>query len=76
MDADGLEGEPQPWELRSKPAWQRLLIMMGGIIVKCFAGFLFFGWWWYLFGEKIVFPLSKLKHGISWDSVALNIGFT
>ena len=34
MDTDGLESTPEPWELRAKPAWQRLIVMLGGIIVN------------------------------------------
>jgi regulator of sigma E protease len=34
LDAEQMSGEPQPWEFRSKPAWQRLIIMLGGIIVN------------------------------------------
>lgn len=32
MDTDYLQNEPQPWEFRSKPAWQRLLVMAGGVL--------------------------------------------
>ena len=32
MDTDQLQGEPQPWEFRTKPAWQRLLVMAGGVL--------------------------------------------
>ena len=34
MDTEQMNQEPQPWEFRSKPAWQRLIIMLGGIIVN------------------------------------------
>jgi regulator of sigma E protease len=42
MDKDQLKAEPQPWEFRSKPAWQRLIVMMGGIIVNVIVGVLIF----------------------------------
>jgi regulator of sigma E protease len=42
MDKDQLKAEPQPWEFRSKPAWQRLIVMMGGIIVNVVVGVLIF----------------------------------
>jgi regulator of sigma E protease len=32
MDTEQLKGEPQPWEFRTKPAWQRLLVMAGGVL--------------------------------------------
>ncbi len=34
MDTEQMKQEPQPWEFRSKPAWQRLIIMTGGVIVN------------------------------------------
>ena len=39
MDTEHLEKEPEPWEYRSKPAWQRLIIISGGIIVNLILGF-------------------------------------
>ena len=39
MDKDQLKQPPQPWEFRSKPAWQRLIIMVGGVTVNLFLGF-------------------------------------
>lgn len=38
MDKEQMNKEPQPWEFRSKPAWQRLIVMLGGIIVNVVAG--------------------------------------
>ncbi len=49
MDMEQLEGPPQPWEFRSKPAWQRLIIMLGGVTVNFILGFLIFAgmlWYW------------------------------
>ena len=42
MDTEELSKEPQPWEFRSKPAWQRLIIMAGGIIVNVILGGIIF----------------------------------
>lgn len=73
MDKSIIESEPKPWELRSKPAWQRLLVMMGGIIVNFFLGiFIFWMTLWY-YGEETL-PLSAMKDGIMVDSVAYNLG--
>ena len=41
MDLDQMKKDPQPWEFRSKPAWQRLIIMLGGVTVNIIWGFLF-----------------------------------
>src|SRR5690606_11576885 len=42
MDTEQLKQEPQPWEFRSKPAWQRLIVMLGGIIVNVIVGIVVF----------------------------------
>ena len=42
MDKGQLNSEPQPWEFRSKPAWQRLIIMLGGVTVNLVLGFLIY----------------------------------
>lgn len=73
MDKSIIESEPKPWELRSKPAWQRLLVMMGGIIVNFVLGiFIFWMVLWY-YGKETL-PISSLKNGIMVDSVAYNLG--
>lgn len=63
MDTEQLAGPPQPWEFRSKPAWQRLIVMLGGIIVNVVLGILIF---WVLtarMGETYI-PVENAKHGI------------
>ncbi|MBI1305905.1 MAG: RIP metalloprotease RseP [Bacteroidetes bacterium] len=42
VDTEQLKTEPQPWEFRSKPAWQRFIVMIGGIVVNLILGYLFF----------------------------------
>ena len=41
MDKEAMKLPPQPWEFRSKPAWQRLIIMLGGVTVNVLLAFLF-----------------------------------
>lgn len=73
MDKNMIETEPQPWELRSKPAWQRLLVMLGGILVNFILGILIY--WMILFvWGKTTIPTSQLKYGIQCDSTALKMG--
>ena len=63
MDTEQMAGPPQPWEFRSKPAWQRLIVMLGGIIVNVVLGILIF---WVLtirMGETYI-PIENVKHGI------------
>ena len=63
MDMDQLEGPPQPWEFRSKPAWQRLIIMLGGVTVNFILGFaIFIGLLWY-YGREYI-PTSSVSEGI------------
>jgi regulator of sigma E protease len=73
MDKDQLKQPPQPWEFRSKPAWQRLIIMVGGVFVNLVLGFLIYAimlWYW---GDSYI-PTNKLKYGIATDSLAQSIG--
>lgn len=42
MDKEQMAQPPQPWEFRTKPAWQRLIIMLGGVIVNFILGFLIY----------------------------------
>jgi regulator of sigma E protease len=73
MDRDQLMKEPQPWEFRSKPAWQRLIIMIGGVTVNLILGFLIYAmmlWYW---GETYL-PTQNVKYGVTVDSLAQSIG--
>lgn len=77
MDTEQLARPPQPWEFRSKPAWQRLLIMLGGIIVNVITAFIIFAFIFWIFGEKKL-PISEVnkKGGIQIvDSFAYDLGF-
>jgi regulator of sigma E protease len=73
MDKEAMAQPPQPWEYRSKKAWQKLFIMLGGIIMNVltamFVYALIFGIW----GEKYL-PTKNLKYGIAVDSLAQSIG--
>jgi len=63
MDKEQMEKEPQPWEFRSKPTWQRLIIMLGGIIVNLIVGFLIYSIVLMSYGEKYL-PNEELKDGV------------
>ncbi len=73
MDKSVIDAPPQPWELRSKPAWQRLLVMMGGIIVNLILGVLIFWMALFVWGKETL-PMTNLKYGIAVDSTAYNMG--
>ncbi len=63
MDKDFLNREPQPWEFRSKPAWQRLIIMLGGIIVNILLAIIIYIGLSYVYGERRI-PMDSLKGGL------------
>src|SRR5580700_9261973 len=62
MDEEYLKSEPQPWEFRSKPAWQRLIIMLGGIIVNVILAFVIYSGLLYCWGESYV-PVESAVYG-------------
>ena len=51
MDKEQMKQPPKPWEFRSKPAWQRLIIMLGGVFVNFILGFFIFGMILWHYGE-------------------------
>ena len=63
MDKEQLKQAPQPWEFRAKPTWQRLIIMLGGIIVNIIVGFLIYSFVLMGYGEKYL-PNENLKDGV------------
>jgi len=74
MDTEQMQEEPKPWEFRSKPAWQRLIIMLGGVFVNFILGIFIYIMLMYSYGEKYL-PNDNVKDGV-WvqDSLAINIG--
>jgi regulator of sigma E protease len=73
MDTDQMKGEPQPWEFRSKPAWQRLIIMIGGVVVNFILGILLFSMVLFVWGKKY-YKTADVKYGIAVDSLGYNMG--
>lgn len=73
MDTEALKSEPQPWEFRSKPAWQRLIIMVGGVTVNFLLGFFIFAMLLWIMGKAYV-PSSELHYGIAMDSLLIEQG--
>src|ERR1700744_2532504 len=73
MDTEQLAGPPQPWEFRSKPAWQRLIVMLGGITVNIILGIVIF---WALtarFGDTYI-PNTDARYGIVPGVIGKKIG--
>ena len=71
MDTEQMSQPAQPWEFRSKPAWQRLIIMLGGIIVNLILGFVIYSGVLYTWGE------TKLPnvHPVNVHPVLEDLGF-
>lgn len=75
MDKESLKLPPQSWEFRSKPAWQRLIIMLGGVTVNILLAFVIYAGILMVWGEKKI-PASSLKYGITFnDSLFNDLGF-
>ncbi|RZL61617.1 MAG: RIP metalloprotease RseP [Pedobacter sp.] len=73
MDTEQMAQPAQPWEFRSKPAWQRLIVMLGGIIVNVIVGIIIFWMLTFKYGETFT-PNSAVVNGIQVGKVASDIG--
>ena len=74
MDTEQLKQPAQPWEFRAKPAWQRLIIMMGGVTVNFFLAWIIYGCLSYFNGETS-FDTAKVNAPLNYTSVAKGMGF-
>lgn len=73
MDKEQMKQPPQEWEFRAKKAWQRLIIMIGGVVVNILLAIVIFigiTWKW---GEENL-PVKNLKYGVYADSLAKSMG--
>jgi regulator of sigma E protease len=75
LDTKTLSAEPEPWEFRAKPAWQRLIVMMGGIIVNVVVGVIIFICLAFVNGDAYLPKAEVLKHGIVANELGEQIGF-
>lgn len=75
MDTETLKAEPKPWEFRSKPAWQRLIVMLGGIIVNVIVAFIINIGLCSIVGEEYISIDEINKYGIVAKPIAQQIGF-
>jgi regulator of sigma E protease len=74
MDKEQMEKPAEDWEFRSKPTWQRLIIMLGGVIVNVIVAFFIYAMILFTWGETYI-PAQNATYGIYCDSVAQSIGF-
>ncbi len=73
MDKEQMKQAPQPYEFRSKPAWQRLIVMIAGVVVNLLLAIFLFIMITYKWGDEYL-PVKNLSYGLHADSLALKIG--
>lgn len=74
MDKEQMAQPPQPWEFRTKPAWQRLLIMIAGVLFNFLLAIVIYAGIVYATGERYV-PFNKANLGMVYSDAAKKIGF-
>ena len=74
MDTEHLKKEPEPWEFRSKPAWQRLIIMIGGIAVNFMVGFAIYMMIAFVWGKNVL-TNDNLPAGFEVSELVKPYGF-
>ena len=74
MDVAAMKQEPKPWEFRTKPSWQRLLIMVGGVLFNLILAFFIYSMVLCKWGDSYI-PAQGLKHGMEFNDQAESIGF-
>ncbi len=74
MDREQMAKPPQPWEFRSKPAWQRLIVMLGGVIVNVVVGFIIYAGIIYTQGTQQATG-DDFKYGFGFSKTLEDVGF-
>lgn len=74
MDTEQMKKPPQPWEFRSKPAWQRLLIMIGGVLFNFLLALFIYSMILFTWGDSYI-PVQQAPLGMAYNETAHNVGF-
>lgn len=74
MDVEQMKQPAQPWEFRAKPAWQRLLIMIGGVLFNFLLALFIYSMILYAWGDSYI-PVQKAPLGMQFNETAHNAGF-
>lgn len=74
MDREQMRQPVKPWEFRAKPAWQRLLIMIGGVLVNFITAFAIYAAVLFTWGESYI-PIRNYTHGFKFNEQAQELGF-
>lgn len=74
MDTEQMKQPAQPWEFRSKPAWQRLLVMIGGVLMNFLLALFIYSMILFTWGDSYV-ALKDMTYGMKFNETAKEIGF-
>ena len=74
FDKEQMSKPPQPWEFRSKPTWQRLIIMLGGVTVNLIVGFVIYMMVLFVWGKETL-PQDNFPLGMQPSPIVQEIGF-
>jgi Predicted membrane-associated Zn-dependent proteases 1 len=74
MDTEQMKQPEQPWEFRAKPAWQRLLIMVGGVLMNFLLALFIYSMILFTWGDSYI-PLQNMTYGMKFNDKAKEIGF-
>ena len=74
MDTEQMKQPVKPWEFRAKPAWQRLFIMIGGVLVNFLTALAIYAMVLFTWGDTYV-PLRNMTDGLKYNEMAQSVGF-
>lgn len=74
MDTEQMKQPVKPWEFRAKPAWQRLFIMIGGVLVNFILALAIYAMVLFTWGDSYV-PLRNMTDGLKYNEMAQSVGF-
>lgn len=74
FDTDQMKQPVQPWEFRAKPAWQRLLVMIGGVLVNFLLALFIYSMILFTWGDSYI-PVKSMSQGMVFNSEAKSYGF-
>lgn len=74
MDTEQMKQPPQSWEFRSKPAWQRLLVMIGGVLMNFLLALFIYSMILFTWGDQYI-ALKDMSYGMKFNETAREIGF-
>ena len=74
MDTEQMKQPVKPWEFRAKPAWQRLFIMIGGVLVNFLTALAIYAMVLFTWGDTYV-PLRNMTDGLKYNEMAQSLGF-